>query len=460
MPPFRSAALTFRPTLAFVLLTLLLTALWISGGASAIVPGQVLIQGTAWTLLVVGIFLGNWRWSRPGAALIVPCLGGLLCVAQLVPLPPSWWQGLPSRHMLNGVPVIGEPTQPWRPWSTGPGLTASTLGSLVVPIVTWIFVAGLSDKERRWLPGLLLGLVAASTLLGLLQFSGVLLDNPLINGTSGQVAGTFANRNHFALLLAIGCLLAPAVGLANASGSKWRAPLAGGVVLLLLLTLLASGSRAGLILGPVASAIGIALAYPGLRRLLAARPAWVLPAVIGGVVTVAAALVALSFLADRAVSIDRMFVVEHGRDMRSRGLPTVLAMIGANLPMGSGLGTFDAVFRMNEPLALLKPTYFNHAHNDYLEIVLTAGLPGLVLLLGALTWWARASIVAWRAPPGQSTEPRLGSAVLFLVLLASIFDYPARTPLIMAIMVIAAAWLDDATGEPASLALPRADKYL
>ena len=100
------------------------------------------------------------------------------------------------------------------------------------------------------------------------------------------------------------------------------------------------------------------------------------------------------------------------------------------------------MFRMHEPLSLLKLTYFNHAHNDLIEIVLDAGLPGLALLVAGIAWWAMASLRAWRTEPGMDHAlPKLGSAMLLFVLLASGFDYPARTPMIMAAIVLAASWL-------------------
>ncbi|RYE96337.1 MAG: hypothetical protein EOO77_41165 [Oxalobacteraceae bacterium] len=116
-------------------------------------------------------------------------------------------------------------------------------------------------------------------------------------------------------------------------------------------------------------------------------------------------------------------------------------MIRTYFPFGAGMGSFDPIFRMHEPFALLKPTYFNHAHNDFLEIVLNAGLPGLLLLLIALGWWGWKSMVAWRGDAAHIL-PRLGSVMLLLILIASIIDYPARTPIIMAMAMIAAIWLN------------------
>src|SRR3546814_14127035 len=75
-----------------------------------------------------------------------------------------------------------------------------------------------------------------------------------------------------------------------------------------------------------------------------------------------------------------------------------------------------------EPFRLLKPTYFNHAHNDFLEVVLDGGLPAALLLLVAIGWYAIASIRAWRARGRHSVLPKLGSSILLLVFVATAFD--------------------------------------
>jgi len=111
--------------------------------------------------------------------------------------------------------------------------------------------------------------------------------------------------------------------------------------------------------------------------------------------------------------------------------------------VGSGFGGFDPIFRINEPFDLLKTTYFNHAHNDFLEIVLDGGLPAALLLAGALAWWGYASFRAVRSTlvAPDDVPPLLGSALLLLLCIASLFDYPARTPMMMAMTIIAAIWL-------------------
>jgi O-antigen ligase len=209
-----------------------------------------------------------------------------------------------------------------------------------------------------------------------------------------------------------------------------------------------------MVVGAIAFVIALVFAKRPVQHRLRRYPNWMLPALIAAVVGLVMLFVAISISAERAVSIHRLFTLSAEEDMRRRALSTVLMMIRVYFPFGSGLGDFATVFQIYEPFDFLNMTYFNRAHNDFLEIVLNTGLPGLLLLLWALIWWLTASIPAWRA--GGSARhliPKLGSAMLLLVFMASIFDYPARTPMMMAMVALAALWLSWGSSKPRT-ALP------
>lgn len=447
-----------RPSLAFALLVGLLSVVCLAGGASrGDVLGQVVVRGASWIAVIV-VLLALARPAAGGSRAIPALLltAALVCLVQLVPLPPGWWQALPGRAIFVEAATVSGQAQSWRPWSIVPGATINAAASLIVPFAIWLLTAHLREAERRWMPGLVLAIVAVSACTGLLQLSGATINNPLINDAPGEVAGTFANRNHFALLLAMGCLIAPVWCFLRPRASQWRAPAAGGLVLIFVLMILASGSRAGLGLGLAALLIGLILSHRSMRKALDRYPRWVLPALIATVMGVVGTFVLVSVMADRAESLRRLFAVDQGQDMRGRGLPTVLRMIGENFPFGTGMGGFDPMFRLHEPFELLKPTYFNHAHNDFLEVALDAGLPGVLLLVAAVGWWAWASMRAWQGSTGpDKLLPRLGSAILFLAILASFVDYPVRTPMIMAVITIASMWLSNHSQHAEASALPR-----
>ena len=214
----------FRPSLPLVLLAVFLLALWVAGGASrADATGQIVVRGMGFVCLIAMILFGDrpvFASARPVWLLLAGALA--LAVIQLIPLPPSLWQALPGRAPFAEAAAASGQAQPWRPWSIVPGATVNAATALVVPIVMLVLVTGLRQAERAWLPALLLGFVVASTLFGLLQFSGAGVNNLFVNDTTGVMSGPFANRNHFALLLALGCLLVPVWVLGDGRRARWR----------------------------------------------------------------------------------------------------------------------------------------------------------------------------------------------------------------------------------------------
>lgn len=439
---------------AFVLLILFLTLCWFAGGASrGDVAGQILMRGGAYGVLVAAsLWMPRpaWHTVRPPAAFLLIAL--VLVILQLIPLPPAVWQSLPSRAGLADAATASGQPQPWRPWSIVPGATMNAAASLVVPAAVLVLIAGMRERTQAMLPAVVLALIAAGAGIGLLQAIGAGFGNPLINDTPGEVSGLFANRNHFALFLAMGCLIAPVWAFDGTHAARWRAPVALAFVLLFVLTILASGSRAGMMIGGVATVIGLLLARREVARTLRRAPRWVVPTLLVSIVGLIGGLVLVALLADRAESINRILSVDASADMRGRALPVMLEMVRTYFPLGTGIGGFDTMFRIYEPFDLLKPTYFNHAHNDFLEIVLDAGLPGLLIVAAALLWWGWASVRGWRTWRATGfTLPMLGSAMILLILIASIFDYPARTPMIMAMLVIATTWLNAQKSEEGNM---------
>lgn len=436
----RSSGFDFRFSLPIILALSFIALLFVAGGASrADVIGQVVVRTGAWVVLVTTIMAGPrpvFADSRPVFWLLLFTIA--LPLLQLFPLPPDWWQALPGREIL----IVPDEPLPWRPLTMTPGATNNALASLVVPVAILVLLAQFDDQMHQRLPAALLVMIGGAVILALLQFSGANFDNPMVNDAPDQVDGIFANRNHFALLVAIGCLLIPIWIFRDQHALVWRGPLGIGLILLFILTILATGSRSGMLLGAAAITIAPVLVWGKLRRRLKYAPFWVTPMLAVFGLTLVGWFIWISVSAGRAESISRLVTLGAGDDMRIRALPTIMTMIRSYFPLGSGLGGFDTIFRIHEPTALLKFSYFNQAHNDYLGVALDAGLVGISLITAALGWWLFATIRVWRMPLDETVAlARLGSAVLLLIFLSSTTDYPARTPLVMAIVIIAAVWL-------------------
>ncbi len=447
MPMRQEQSASASRKMPLILLTGFLILLWFAGGASrADAAGQVVVRGGSWLILILAaLVMPSLEWRRARAVTLLLGLSILLVALHLLPLPPGLWANLPGRELAaQAAKVIGEP-QPWRPVSMSPGATINALSALVVPVVALVLMLNIGQKQSWRLISVILSLVLVSAVLGLVQLSGGRYDNPLINDIGGLVSGPFANRNHFALMVAIGCVLLPAWSLRSGANRRVSIPIAAGMLIFFVFIILAIGSRMGILLGVAGTLLGFVAVRETLSRELRGVRKRATLGLVAGLAGAVLLAVAISIGFERADSLDRMMATEASADLRARFLPVVLELIGIYFPAGSGFGAFDPVFRIAEPDMLLQTSYVNHAHNDWLELVLDGGLPAALLLLAAAAWWAVASLRAWRAGRDEIFIARLGSAVIGLVMVASLADYPARTPFIMTLAMIAAVWLDRGT---------------
>lgn len=416
----------------------LLAVLWLAGGASRPeVLGQPVVRFAAVVVIAALIVTGRRPGtSAPPVALLL-CAMALLMLLQLVPLPIALWRHLPARAVFDPANAdVG-----YRPLSIAPDLTLNALMALVVPAAVYGVVSRalmLTEiRESLFIPFFIL-----SALWALVQFAGVSLPDPFVNYGPGDVSGNFANRNHFALFVAIGLMFLPAWALNRQRRLRFAFPLTTGLGALFILVILASGSRSGIAFVAVAFALSLVALWPVITPLVRGYPRGLLPAVLFGVGLAMAGLVWLSIRADRAVAVSRALDQSFGDDLRIRAIPTIMHMLAINFPIGIGFGAFDPAYRINEPDALLNPFYLNRAHNDVLEVIVEGGLPAAIILIAVIAWWGWASVQLFRARTNPAVvRGRLGSATLVLMGVSSLIDYPLRTPWMMALAVVAATWL-------------------
>lgn len=426
---------------AYVVLALLL------GGSTRGIWGNMVLQLLAAALLAWTALSPKRRQlpaeARPLAAIVLA--GLVLLVLQIMPLPPALWSGLPGRSgVAEGYAMLGE-TLPWLPLSLNPnGSLASALG-LLPPVAIAAFVLTRPQREA-WLAAALLGGACLGVLLGALQVSSAgpgKSDLFLYEITNGGAVGFFANRNHMGTLLLAGlpfafALLGSALQARDKNRSAGSSGLLGAIVLLLLAGVALNGSTAVLLLGP--PVLGFSLLLLPMprrwRRILASAAVLLL-------VVSAAALTALPRSGDQT---DGDMSLQSRLELWSASAPLASDFI----PAGSGLGTFEGAFHLYEDPAETTRTYVNHAHNDYLELVIELGVPGALLIAAFLAWWARRLTALWRSP----LSSRLGRAATIVsaaVLAQSLVDYPLRTAAIASLFALCVGLM----GRPAAQREPQ-----
>lgn len=438
-----------------ILCLIFLAMVAISGGASrADALSQIVVRLASIAAIVAAVMVGGrGRFSTFRGAYCFLAAAAALVLLQLIPLPPSVWLALPGRDFYAEAATAAGIAQPWRPINLTPDGGWNAFLSLLPATAALVVLSYLPPRRSRGivLPALI-AIACVSAVLGLAQLAGG-AESPLrfYNiTTEGAAVGLFANRNHQALLLALAIpmLLVWALGGAHRAGAAGpRAWIAFSIAILFLMMILLVGSRAGFICA-VVGLLAAALLWRGFGRTPGRRSGARrgLAYAVGAAVLGSAVVAALVF--QRAMAVDRLLGVDVADDPRVRAAAPLWEMSRTFMPVGSGFGSFDPVFRRFEPDRLLSFSYFNHAHNDLAELAIEAGVAGLVLLAVLLFWWIKSTVILWRTK-NQSSETllfgRLGSVLTGIVMLASLPDYPLRTPLIAVTFVIGCCWMLDAS---------------
>ncbi len=388
--------------------------------------------------------------ERFAFAILAGCF--LVGLIQLIPLPPGLWTALPGRGPIIDDLAAAGLTPGWAPISLKPQATLSALLCLIPAAALFLALRTLDQTGRRRLVLVVLGVAVLSAVIGGLQVVGG-PDSPLrfYAVTNPEPAvGFFSNRNHLASLFVCVVPFATLEALEAAS----RRPVGRVRIALMLALILLAGtgvlltqSRAGALLLGLSLLGGVAMGWraglaKGRGRLVLA----------GGVLLLALAAVSAPLVFGSI--FDRL---GGGFDTEIR-IPAAQIAAGAALtyaPFGSGLGSFVPIYMMHETQASMQNTYVNHAHNDWLELLVETGLLGAAVMIAFLFWFARLALRAWRrhntaGGPGV----RAASIVILLLLGHSLVDYPLRSPAMMCVFALACGLMLAPRAAPAETAQP------
>jgi hypothetical protein len=241
----------------------------------------------------------------------------------------------------------------------------------------------------------------------------------------GDLTSTFVNRNSYATFAGLGllcCVAATAGRLANRRPGwsnlllhlRRRTAIFAIGGLAVGLSLISSGSRAGTaagLIGLISLGLLLAVAQDWVNRR---RGAWL----------IACWAVLIIVGASWLLFASRIFTV--GAFDRAIVYRLTLQAIARTPIVGTGLGTFPAVFESLRPTALVLP--WHEAHDTYLELALELGIPAALCLLAPIAWggFRMLRTLFWRG--SQSGPVALGAAAIVLVALHSLIDFSTQIP--------------------------------
>lgn len=224
----------------------------------------------------------------------------------------------------------------------------------------------------------------------------------------GTPFGPFVNRNHFAGF--IGMLVPLGLGAALSSGMREKKILYGFMSVIMAVSLFLSLSRGGVIgfFGGIA-AFAFMMTVSSKEKKL--------PWAVGLFL-----LVLFSYLIYLGISpvIDRFYHTDISQEDRLVVWSSTLRAFGDFWLLGSGLGTFVNVYPLYASIPL--QALYDHAHNDYLELLLETGIAGVLIVLCAAVILATALVRSPKQGHAGITRASLVAALLSM-LVHSIFDF-------------------------------------
>jgi O-antigen ligase len=420
----------------------LLACLLLGGSTQTVWLGLVL-QLVALAILAWGVIEWQQRPLGKEVSQLLFFAGAMvvLVAIHLVPLPPALWSALPGREpVVDGLKLLG--LQPgWQPLSLAPYDTITAGRALLPPLALLVAILWLRAYTRTGLAmALLIGAVLGLA-LGMLQTSGAnatgrfyLQPEYDLNGASGF----FANPNFMATLLLanlpfLAALLRSRLNESARSVQRRQAALvvSGAGILLILVGLLLNKSLAGL---------GLAIPVVLLSALIVIKPPkWLSVGIGAGALVAGLSFVILLGLPRDGRRVDHDTAVS--LSTRQTFLTTGMAVARDYLPVGSGFGSFERVYRMKEDPQEIDPTIFvNHAHDDYLELLIEGGIPAMLLVVAFLGWFCLMCRRLWR---GARSDPfaLAGAIAAGMIMVHSLVDFPLRTTAIATTFAMALAML-------------------
>jgi hypothetical protein len=368
--------------------------------------GSVLIDETLFLKLFFGVMITLWFWGggAPGIAKVflffasgvlfilrplrywppkwVMWLMGILFLWNLLPLMPVHPNGIPSWKiplLELGIPIGAQITP--QPWIT---LAASLEWMLAGMWVLWLMDLDVDDALRErslfWFSRII-----ALLALGILIASELGLKNPFAQEV--HCFSYFPNRNQTSSLMMLGGVTALGLIMVRRRLHRSTQLLMGFFWLICFFAVMATLSRAGLLLFVLGSFIAV-----------------VFRAILKGYISLFTLFMPFAFL------IFALFLLL-GKSIWMRWIPTsetvglfslvdfrwsiwrdCWPLITENSLTGIGLGQFEWIFPFYRDHSLA-PTRIVHPENDAVWILIEQGLPGLLLTLGILAHYL------WRVFP-------------------------------------------------------------
>ena len=445
-------AKSHKPTLQFWLVVFFLALVFATGGSSRGDVQSLLILSPA-SVIFCGFALWSLRFEHVkenrlmviGASAVI-----VLALIHLIPIPPGLWELLGRSTDIVSVQAQTGTIVRWKSFTPVTSNGWQSALALTTPLVVVLFGIQLRQIDIFRLLPVVIVLFSISAFIGLLQIisdpNGSLYFYRITN--NGSAVGLFANRNHAATLL--GCLfpiLAVYASIAKRSidEQRGRQLWCGLIAVVIIPLILITGSRSGLI-AAVLGLAGGSILYRTTKRgnsnkLQGRKKAAAIVPVAEALAL--AGLVSLTYWLSRAEAVERLFLFASEQNLRADFVGAAMGLFSKYYLAGIGSGSFAEFYQIAEPVPMLNSTRLNRVHNDWVEFAVTFGLPGLTLLGLFIVFYLIKSYRLWWLS-GSSRYSiivgRMAGMGIAILAIASLSDYPLRTPTMMSVLALFTLW--------------------
>lgn len=362
----------------------------------------------------------------------------LTAIAHLIPMPQHIWAALPGRALTYKIVSHASEQPVWLPLTLTPVEGRYAVYGLMAPLAAALIAININKVQQMRIAVVILFFGIVTALVALMQALEVMA--PFYKISSDTPSGIFANRNHHAVFV---CAMIPLslVVIQNYLGkvkNNYRKLIFLSFYLFIVIpTLILSSSRTGFITG----LIMLPITFLVFERapVLNSRPGRAFfVKLIASIFFALTILFTIGQMSSRVNAINRMEYIF--QDVRIPIWMEVMTFLPSYLPLGSGLGSAPKTYQIHEPVERLHPTYLNHLHNDWLEIILTMGLPGVCILASGVILYCLRARFLFAHGVGANPLQALGMTVVAIFAIASFVDYPLRTPSLATFAAIAVVW--------------------
>jgi len=411
-------------------LLILFAPLYYAGKTAA---GELIIECIGLALLFCVLWGGLYAKKLFGFAWFYLFASLALALMYLLPVPFDFWQSLPGRGLYaesflwlkaQGVEMA------FFQLSIVPSQTILSLLMLIPGLAIFISAVSLPDQFVKQLVYIFLTMAALQGVLGLIQYASNDLFFVFGMEYHGRMAqGMYVNRDHFAALMEMALPIALGMLLYNIgrhASDRYRGGSGLPVNQLLLFSFAALIVFLGAIFSRSRAGVFLVLLMVLLSSIVFSRH-------IGGKKSVGWTSVFMVISGGVAVSVglipvlNRFIETDPSEDGRWPIFKTTVSIIREFSPLGSGPGTYDEAYRAFQPAEQV--FYVNHAHNDYLELLVEMGAAGGFIILGFfvlyLYGWYKMRRYVWNRMRFLQVASGLG---VLAILIHSLVDFNLHTP--------------------------------